>query len=71
MTLLLLFSEVEEATLVFYEFQIVLIVPLFNLSFQKHSLLGMSIKDPIGSTDTALTLVRKEHSNMILCIFTI
>lgn len=71
MTVLLFLSEVEEAILSFNEFQNVFIVHRFNLSIEKQSLLVMSIKYPIGSTDTVLALIRKEHSNMILCIFNI
>ena len=73
MTVLLLFSvvDLEEVILSYNEFQNVLIVPPYNLSFPKQSSLGIIIKDPIGSTDTTLTSIRKEHSNMILCIFTI
>ena len=70
MTVLLLFSEVEEGTLSFNEFQNVWIDPPFDLSFHKQSPLGMSIKDPLGSTDSALTVIRKEHFNMIFSFLT-
>ena len=72
MTVLLLFSveDLEEAILSFNEFQNVWIDPPFDLSFHKQSPLGMSIKDPLGSTDSALTVIRKEHFNMIFSFLT-
>lgn len=59
-----MFSEVEEANLSFNEFQNLLAVLLFDLSFQKQLSLGMGIKDPIGCTDTALTLISSLEVNI-------